>query len=193
MLKGRHSPVLLDAVMRSKRAPQRGHVKHSTLRAELFLQPSAQRDILVRRLLDVAKCEGLDVDRLVGAGSDTGNLGPRLLEGAEAIADDFPVQHQPMRTLARMEAVVWKWAKGEGRALRRTTARVLHDAVKENHRSDEGLIRVPTSAWIRAHRNLQIGLELRDLHGDHVFAHAPVVERIARALDALHGNSIFRS
>ena len=55
LLRNRHSPILLDASMRSKRAPHRGHVKHSTLRADLFLRPSLQRDVLVRRLLDVAR------------------------------------------------------------------------------------------------------------------------------------------
>ena len=117
-------------------------------------------------------------------------LGPRLIEAAEAVADDFPPQHLPMRTLQRMEAVVWRWAKGEGRPLRRSTARVLHDAIKDNRRSHDGLILVPTNAWIRAHRNLQIGLELAELNGDYVSAPAPVVERVARALDALHGNNI---
>ena len=163
--------------MRSKRAPHRGHVKHSTLRADLFLRPSPQRDVLVRRLLDVARRDGLDVDKLVGMGTDKEVLGPRLLEAAEAVADNFPPNHLPMRTLQRMETVVWRWAKGEGRPLRRSTARVLHDAIKDNHRSYDGLILVPTNAWIRAHRNLQIGLELAELSGDYVSAPAPVVEK----------------
>ena len=62
---GRHRPITLDGIVRSRSRPPKGFGKHSTLRADLFLRPSVQRDILVRRNLDVAHQDGLNVDGIL--------------------------------------------------------------------------------------------------------------------------------
>ena len=74
--------------------------------------------------------------------------------------------------------------------LRRSTVRVLRDALGKNPRTEEGQVEVPVAAWIRAHRKLQIGLERHDVQGDRLAAPIPLVRKIIDALDVLHGNSV---